>query len=196
MGGHGITNSWTSVFWVFFIGINAFTGTIVAFFVVVYVACTIQLSFTLLGREMVRTSFLVWLGSTGILWWYPLFKETTVLRLDEVVRKKNIATFRMGRLNTVNYEDYRQCIGTYSLPLAGKRYKKAPTFQSGHTCRKTSKLLHGCKDMVFSINIITSSRNTPLHPRLSLKKYAEFCNGMTPPYPKRHRYWNLISTIM
>lgn len=27
-------------------------------------------------------------------------------------------------------------------------------------------------------------------------KCAEFCNGMTSPYPKCHRYWNLISTIM
>lgn len=43
----------------FLLALMPFTGTIVAFFVVVYVACTIQLSFTLLGREMVRTSFLV-----------------------------------------------------------------------------------------------------------------------------------------
>lgn len=63
--------------------------------------------------EMVRTSFLVWLGSTGILWWYPLFKETKILCLDEMVWKKNIATLRMGRLNTVNIKITGNAIGTY-----------------------------------------------------------------------------------
>ena len=51
--------------------------------------------------------------STGILWWYPLFKETKILCLDEMVWKKNIATLRMGRLNTVNIKITGNAIGTY-----------------------------------------------------------------------------------
>ena len=58
-----------------------------------------------------------WFGHHSSFDWealeYPLFKETKILCLDEMVWKKNIATLRMGRLNTVNIKITGNAIGTY-----------------------------------------------------------------------------------